>query len=438
MSPIEYPVAVIGAGPTGLAAAAHLLSRGLTPIIFEAGDKAGASINEWGHVRMFSPWRFNVDSEAKRLLTASGWTAPQSDIYPTGQELLAQYIQPLSKLPEIEPNLHLSSRVVAVSKDEHDVMKTHGRDTAPFLLRVTSADGDRDVLASAVIDASGTYATPNWMGANGIPALGEKENGEHIAYGIPDVLGDARQRYSDRRVLVVGGGHSAFNALQDLVTLARVARRTRVFWAIRGTSLERILGGGENDQLEQRGMLGLKIRQLLADGAIELHQGIRINRVVASPEGLVVHSKEQALPPVDEIIVTTGFRPDLQLLSELRLTLDPATGSPVELAPLIDPNEHSCGTVRPHGAHELRHPDGGAFIVGMKSYGRAPTFLMLTGYEQVRSVAAALAGDWESAGRSELVLPETGVCNTQFVDDADQSGCFQSTTACNSLAAPER
>lgn len=337
-------------------------------------------------------------------------------------------------MPEIEPYLHLSSRVLAVTKVEHDVMKTQGRNTTPFLLRVADPDGERDVLASAVIDASGTYTTPNWIGANGIPALGEKESSAHITYGIPDVLGSARQRYSGRRVLVVGGGHSAFNALQDLVALACVASGTRVFWAIRGTSLERILGGGENDQLEQRGILGLKIRQLLDDGAITLHQAIRVDRVVASPEGLVVHSKEQALPPVDEVIVATGFRPNLQLLVELRLALDPATGSPVELAPLIDPNEHSCGTVRPHGAQELTHPDEGVFIVGMKSYGRAPTFLMLTGYEQVRSVAAALAGDWESARKSELVLPETGVCNTQFSDQPKQPACCPPATACSTLA----
>lgn len=316
-------------------------------------------------------------------------------------------------------------------------MKTQGRHKAPFLLRVADPDGERDVLTSAVIDASGTYATPNWLGANGIPALGEKDNSEHIAYGIPDILGSARQRYSNRRVLVVGGGHSAFNALQDLVALAEVFPGTRVFWAIRGTALERILGGGTNDQLEQRGKLGLKIRQLLADGAIELHQDIRANRVVASPQGLVVHSKQQALPPVDEIVVATGYRADLQLLGELRLALDPATSSPVALAPLIDPNEHSCGTVRPHGAPELRHPDEGAFIVGMKSYGRAPTFLMLTGYEQVRSVAAALAGDWESAQKSELILPETGVCSTDFASPVEQPACCRPATACASVTAQE-
>lgn len=390
MNQTTHPVVIIGAGPIGLAAAAHLLSRGLTPMILEAGTKAGSSINQWRHIKMFSPWSFNIDKEAALLLTANGWMAPQPDVYPTGQELLDQYLEPLSKLPQIKPCLHLNSRVLAVSKAEHDVMKTQGRNGSPFLLRVSGPDGERDVLASSVIDASGTYTTPNWMGANGVPALGEQQSHEHITYGIPDVLGSARKRYSGRRVLVVGGGHSAFNALQDLVTLAYTAPDTRVLWAVRGTSLGCMLAGGENDQLEQRGKLVLKVRQLLDDGAIELYQGIRINNIIRSSEGLVVQGKEQALPPIDEIIVATGFRPNLQLLSELRLALDPATGSPVKLAPLIDPNEHSCGSVPAHGAEELAHPDKNVFIVGMKSYGRAPTFLMKTGYEQLRSVTDAL------------------------------------------------
>jgi len=117
---------------------------------------------------------------------------------------------------------------------------------------------------------------------------------------------------------------------------------------------------------------------------------------------------------VDEIIATTGFRPDLSFLREVRLSLDPSLESPVALAPLIDPNVHSCGTVYPHGVDELSHPELNFFLVGMKSYGRAPTFLALTGYEQVRSIVAALTGDWESARRVELVLPETGVCSTDL------------------------
>jgi hypothetical protein len=126
---------------------------------------------------------------------------------------------------------------------------------------------------------------------------------------------------------------------------------------------------------------------------------------------------------VDELIVSTGFRPDFSFLSELRLRLDPAIEAPVALAPLIDPNEHSCGTVRPHGARELSHDEPGFYLAGMKSYGRAPTFLMMTGYEQVRSIAADLAGDKAAAARVELVLPETGVCTRGGVEQAEAAGC---------------
>ncbi|MDD2034662.1 FAD-dependent oxidoreductase [Pseudomonas sp. 39167] len=414
----QLPVAIIGAGPVGLAAAAHLLARGLTPLILEAGPKAGSSIEEWAHVKMFSPWQFNVDKEAAKLLLANGWIPPPENEYPTGRDLLDRYVRPLADLDQIKRYLQLNTRVLAVTRVGQDVMKTQGRSAAPFLLRVAGPTGERDVLAGAVIDASGTYLTPNWMGAHGIPALGEIEHATHIAYGIPDVLGRARNRYANKRVLVVGGGHSAFNALQDLVRLIQEAPQTKVLWAIRGNSLERILGGGAHDQLEERGKLGLKIRQLLDDGVIELFRSVAIDQIAGNGQGVVVKAGGQVLPPADELIVATGFRPDMSLLSELRIELDPATQSPVVLAPMIDPNEHSCGTVRPHGAVELSHPEEGLFIVGMKSYGRAPTFLLMTGYEQIRSVVAALAGDWDAAKRVELVLPETGICNSNF-DEAD-------------------
>lgn len=412
------PVAIIGAGPVGLAAAAHLLARGLTPLILEAGPKAGASIEEWAHVKMFSPWQFNVDKEAAKLLLANGWIPPAENEYPTGRELLDRFVRPLADLEQIRRHLQLNTRVLAVTRLGQDVMKTQGRSAAPFLLRVAGTAGEQDVLARAVIDASGTYLTPNWMGAHGIPALGEIEHATHIAYGIPDVLGSARSRYANKRVLVVGGGHSAFNALQDLVRLTQEAPQTKVLWAIRGNSLERILGGGAHDQLEERGKLGLKIRQLLDDGVIELFRNVAIDQIADNGQGVVVKAGGQMLPPADELIVASGFRPDMSLLSELRIALGPATQSPVVLAPMIDPNEHSCGTVRPHGAVELSHPEEDLFIVGMKSYGRAPTFLLMTGYEQIRSVVAALAGDWDAAKRVELVLPETGICNSNF-DEAD-------------------
>src|SRR6266516_4820064 len=256
----NFPVAIIGAGPIGLAAAAHLLKRGETPLLFEAGPSVGAAVLQWGHVQLFSPWRELLDREASALLAAGGWLAPDPEAYPTGRELVERYLAPLAHTPQMKRHLHLQTRVVAVSRQGVDKMKTPGREEAPFVLRLWAASGEeQDVLARAVIDASGTYETSNPLGANGISALGEQALREHIFYGIPDILRTLRERYACRRVLVVGSGHSAFNALLELAELAREYPATRPLWAIRRTDLGQLFGGGERDALPARGALGQRI-----------------------------------------------------------------------------------------------------------------------------------------------------------------------------------
>jgi thioredoxin reductase len=401
-----------------LAAAAHAVSRQLTPLVLEAGAEIGAGVRRWGHVRMFSPWRFAVDAAAAGILKQYGWTARPADEYPTGHELLDKYLEPLAATPELSPHIRLNTRVVAVTRKGHDRMKDGLRQDAPFVVRVTRGDAEEDIRARAVIDASGTIERPGPLGASGVDAIGERAAAPHVFYGIPDVLGTEQHRYENRRVLVVGSGHSALNALLDLATLADQAPDTKITWAVRRQALGQLLGGNRPDQLEERGKLGMRVRGLLDDHRIELVTGVNVDRVTTTSGGLVVSDADRSLPPVDEIIAATGFRPDWSILSELRLDLDTAVESPRALAPLIDPNVHSCGTVPPHGAEELKHPEENLFVIGMKSYGRAPTFLLLTGYEQARSVVSAVAGDWEAARRVELVLPETGVCSTDAVSDA--------------------
>lgn len=408
------PVAIIGGGPVGLAAAAHLAERDLPFLVLEAGQQAGHSVLSWGHVQLFSPWRYSLDRAALRLLEPTGWQAPDLEAYPTGRALVEQYLTPLAAHPAIAPHLRLGRRVMAITREGVDKLSSAGREAAPFILHIERAEGGEELLrAGAVIDASGTYGTPNPLGAGGLPAIGERAAAASIFYGIPDVLGAQRERYAGRRVLVAGSGHSAFNALLDLAALADEAPGTEITWVVRrgGERMGQAYGGGANDALPARGELGQRIRSLVERGVVRLVTGWRTDRVERTPEGLVVHAGARRLDPVDEIVVATGLRPDLAPLSELRLGLDPAVEAPMALAPLIDPNLHSCGTVRPHGVDELSHPESGFFIVGMKSYGRAPTFLLLTGYEQARSVTAALAGDWEAARRVELELPETGVCS---------------------------
>ena len=404
-------IAIIGAGPVGLAAAAHAIERGMKPLVFEAGPRIGHAVRQWAHVPMFSPWAFNIDPAAARLLQETGWTSPDPALHPTGGELVADYLQPLAERTQLRDSIRLGCTITSVSRQGYDKVKSAGRDAAPFLLRYRDAGGGGSVQADAVIDASGTWFSPNPGGSGGIPAIGELEASSRIASGMPDVTGPARARYAGKRVAVLGGGHSAVGTLIALAALKQAVPETGIVWLYRGARLARAFGGGAADQLSARGELGIRIEALVRDKAIAVETRFRLEEIVQEPGGLSLLSDDGRTVAADELVVATGFRPELGLLRELRVSLDPALECPPVLAPLIDPNLHSCGTVRPHGAVELAHPEPGFYIAGMKSYGRAPTFLLATGHEQVRSIVAAIAGDHAAARRVELVLPETGVCS---------------------------
>lgn len=426
---IEYlPVVVIGGGPIGLAAAAHLVSRGIAVKLYEAGAAVGANMRDWGHVRVFTPWRYCVDAASVDLLERQGWALPPAYVFPTGGEIVRDYLEPLAATPELAGIIEMGARVVAIARHGLDKVVSHGREERPFVLSIKTSTGTRRDLARAVIDASGTWATPNPLGANGLPADGETELADRIAYGIPDVLGRDRDTYAGRTTLVVGAGHSAANALLDLARLREAEPTTAAIWATRSTNLVRIYGGGDADQLPARGELGADTRDLVESGRVPLVAGFAI-LALREEGGRIVLDGETAegprrIGPVDRIVVATGQRPDLSLTRELRLDLDPWLESTKALGPLIDPNAHSCGSVPPHGHRELSHLEPGFYTVGIKSYGRAPTFLLLTGYEQVRSIAAALAGDMAAADDVHLVLPETGVCVTDFdVEGSKATGC---------------
>jgi cation diffusion facilitator CzcD-associated flavoprotein CzcO len=424
----ELPVVVIGAGPVGLAAAAHLHERGLPFTVLEAGEGPGAAVRQWGHVRLFSPWRYDVDDAARRLLTDAGWTAPDPDALPTGAELVDAYLRPLAELPQLAPHLRHGARVTAIGRLGLDRLRTAGRERAPFLVRLA---GGEELPARAVIDAAGTWGTPNVLGGSGLPARGEEHAGAYLEHALPDVLGADRDRFAGRHTLVVGAGHSAANTLLSLAELAAAAPGTQVTWAIRATSPARVYGGGDADALPARGALGTRLRAHVEAGRIRLLTGFTVRALTPADDRVTVAAGrpdggEESLT-VDRVVAATGFRPDHHLAAELRLDLDPVLGATRALAPLIDPNEHSCGTVPPHGVDELSHPEPGYYAVGAKSYGRAPTFLMATGYEQVRSVAAALAGDWAAARDVRLDLPETGVCSSSLADPVDGDGCCGST-----------
>ena len=431
------PVAVIGAGPIGLAAAAHLVERGITPLVLEAGPRVASSMWDWGHVRLFTPWDFLIDPASQRLLEKGGnWKAPDLAYVPYSKEIVEEYLAPLAALDSMAPHIHLNHKVVSVSRDGHDRMKDGQREEAPFLIVAETPDGPSRFKTSAVLDASGTWTTPNPLGAGGVLADGEQKFQSHIRYGMPDVFGRERDRYAGKRVLVVGSGHSAIGSVLSLEQLKNENEITSIAWAVRRDDPRKFWGGGSADEIQERGALGTRVHAAVTSGVVTLLTGLSISALREHPDGIeVVNVEGEPQVVVDEIIVAAGSRPNLEMLRELRLELDMPTEAAKTLGPMIDPNHHSCGSVAPHGAEELKHPETGFYIVGMKSYGRAPTFLLRTGYEQVRSVAAELAGDHEAARRVELELPQTGVCSTDlaFVGEGAVGGsicCEQTEGKC--------
>jgi len=420
----DQPLVIVGAGPVGLAAAAHAVERGLPVTVLEAGPTVGAAVLEWGHVRLFSPWSELVDDAAARLLEATGWVRPAGEAAPTGREWVEAYLRPLAEaLLDRGAVLRVGSEVVGLARRGRDRLVAQAREEVPFAVHVRTADGGEEVLtAAAVVDASGTWGDPAPAGADGWPAPGER--GADVAYRVPDLADlQVRERYAGRHVAVVGSGASAHQAVVELAALAEEASGTRVTWLVRRHDADGVFGGEEADELPGRGALGSRARAAASSAYAEVVTGFRTAALEQDGARTTLVAQDGRRVVVDRVVAVTGFRPDHAWLAQVHLDLDGELSAPRDLAPEIHPAFHSCGTVSPHGAALLRQPEGGLYLVGMKSYGRAPSFLALTGYEQVRSVVAEVAGDHEAASRVDLVLPETGVCGVGAAYDGEPSGC---------------
>ncbi len=392
-------IAILGAGPIGLETALYARYLGYKVQLFERGPSAAANVLAWGHVRLFTPFGMNASPLGIAALQAqdANWLSPAVDEHFTGAELYHRYWRPLAESDLIGGVLQCETEVLAIGRPGWLKMEGVGeelRGEAPFSLLVRHADGsETSEAADAVIDCTGTYGNHNWLGQGGIPAPGETAAAAKIEYGLPEVLGDAKERFAGKHTLVVGAGYSAATVLTQLAQLP--GETTRATWVTRADGdapIGRILG----DRLDARD---------------ELAQ--RANRLATGEDTSVAHFSETSVVALeyrnetddfevelagqkngkfvfDRIVANVGYHGDNKIYSELQVHECFATGGPMKLAALLLSSSGGgsvdCLDQTACGPASLQNPEPNFYILGSKSYGRNTQFLFSIGLEQIRDL----------------------------------------------------
>jgi thioredoxin reductase len=362
-------VAIIGGGPIGMEAALYGSVAGCDVTVFERGRVAD-NVRSWGHVRVFTEWARNRSPLAVRLLQEAGIALPDGETTSTGDELAA-YVARLAEFPALRGRVRPQSEVLALGREralKSDFIGDPRRADRPFRLLVRAPGGEKIVHADAVIDASGVYSTPNFVGNGGMPCPGERDAARYIDYAIPDIEGRDRARFRGKATLVVGSGHSAASTLRSVGDLFAEDAGTRLVWAVRrdvpphGDPYTLI----PDDPSPHRNALHARANELARDPRVEFHprtvvesitrdkNRCRVTLLSAGADGV---ARTEVL--VDNIAAHTGFRPDNALYSELAVEIHAATGAPLRLGQALVEANHRQGVGLSTGYAErpLQTPD---------------------------------------------------------------------------------
>jgi len=381
-------LAIVGAGPIGLDAALYAAGRGHDVHVYER-DRVGSHVLAWGHVRMFSPWALDRSREGARALAAAGVELAPDDEFPTGAEYVRRYLAPLAGLPALAGRIHEGTAVVAVAREHAGKSAPFGaaRRSHPLRLLVEDRTGERAVAADAVIDCSGTYGNPRWMGSGGIPAPGERALRGRITYALEDLAGAAGRRLAGRRVLLVGAGHSAATALDGLLGVPAAS----ILWVTR-TARAAPYASPADDPLPERARLAALGNRLAsgADPRVERLAGASVERVATRGAALDVTLRAAGRVlsvEVDHVAAHVGHDPERSIYAELQVHECYATLGPMALsAALLAASGTDCLAQPDPGPDALEHPEPDFFIAGAKSHGRIPSFLLRDGFRQVRQI----------------------------------------------------
>ncbi len=388
-----WDLAIIGAGPVGLEAAAQARERGLETLLIESGV-VGQNVSLWGAVQLFTPFELNAGPAGLRAL---GEDVPRAHELLTGEQFRARYLIPLST--EIRKSVELmeGARVVSISREQWlkgEALGSAERSTQPFRILVEAEGTEREIRAQRIFDCSGSYHRPNWAGPGGTPARGERALREKITYHLPDLLGADRHRFTGVRTLLIGGGHSAGTAALALADLAHSVEGTCFTWATRNHSPP-LLDPIADDPLPERVALAERVRALasaLPDGCRRLAPA-RLIGIEEDQRGFRVELEHEGSPVTerfDRILALVGYEPDDRLYRQLQIHECYASRGPMNLAAALlgagATGAADCLVASDFGPDTLRNPEPDFFILGVKSYGKNSQFIMRTGYEQIADV----------------------------------------------------
>lgn len=373
--PAPQRIAILGGGPIGLEAALYAKTAGLPVTVYEQGQPA-EYLNRWGFARMFTPLGMNVTPLGRLTLQKERPPVdlPPDTEYLTGREFRETYLLPLAHSSVLKDSVRSQSVVLSVGRtgwrktDPTDPRKP----LPPFKLLIREGSAERFETADVILDCTGTYARPNWVGDGGIPAAGEIAARSHIPYWLEDVKGAKKAAYAGKSIILIGSGYSAASTLCDLAEVALEHQATWVIWLAHGgrtQPLPRIPG----DPLKERDRLAAKANSLATrcDGNLEYHAQAQVDEVICHgpDKGFRVAARvggKATSWEVEKVIANVGYRPDVVLTAELRVH-EPAGG--------------------------IQTDEPGYYILGAKSRGRDGGFLLRDGHEQIKKAFASILAD---------------------------------------------
>ena len=390
-------IAIVGAGPIGIEAALYARYLGYDVVVFDQGE-VGHHLRQWGDVRLFTPFEMNSTPLGLAALRAQSpeLQRPEPEAILTGQQWLDGYLLPLAESDLLAGSIRCNTQVLSLGRSHLHKSDAIGdpdlRGDGDFRLLLCDEHGESSFDADIVIDASGSYSQARWLGAGGMPAVGERQlraNGQ-IQTNIP--AADKCSQYVGKHTAVIGSGYSAATTMCRIMAMIAENPGTHISWIVR-QEIDQPIQTIKNDRLIERAQLAESANQAAMSAHVDFMPGVSVSQIETTDGQftLQLHGKEDSAITVDHIIANVGYRPDTTLFEELQVHLCYATSGPMKLAAsLLKTQSEDCLDQSSAGSVTLLNPEPDFYILGAKSYGRNSSFLLSVGHQQIRELFSVI------------------------------------------------